>query len=185
MLICNCYSLVEEEQAKDISNVPFDVDNPILPKHDLALATMETIMNGELYVISFTWLVKQNAVKLLARCHISKVDYKEYCLVISAVQLCGVAGCYSYSIMLNQLFNDTAKFCQTLIYNIRIEFIDPVYYDIITKALIGAGSGSGNYKFDVNKMLIPDYKVEPSSPRPYEYLLAVLILRKRDFSKCS
>ena len=112
-----------------------------------------------------------------------RVDYKEYQLIMTPNHLCGVAGCYSYSIMLHQLFQETPKFCQSIIYHMRIEFIDPVYYDIVTKALIGAGANS-NYKFDVNKMLIPDYKIEPSSPRPYEYLLAVLILRKKDSGKC-
>lgn len=55
-----------------MNNVPFDIDNPILPKTDKLLATMETIMNGELYVTSFTWLAKKNSVFFVARCHISK-----------------------------------------------------------------------------------------------------------------
>lgn len=62
----------------------------------------------------------------------------------------------------------------------RIEFIDPVYYDIITKAVIHERAVA-HYKFDVNKMVMPEFKVVvPASPREYEYILAILTVRKKD-----
>ncbi len=64
------------------------------------------------------------------------------------------------------LFNDSHRIFQIIIAALRLEQIDPVYYDIVVRNVITAavaqnnksnnsnGGGSRQYKFDLNKMII-------------------------------